>query len=179
MKDTINAEIIEVAQKYLGQQEISGNMGFKDEDFSRKMEAVGHDDGEAWCALFTELVWKEAYQQWDATLFNRLDKLFNDGAVTTFRNFQKTRDFIVSSKPIAGALAVWQKYSNGRAHWTGHIAIVESFNMQQAELNTIDGNTNDKGGREGYIVARIKRDIDFRTKQNGLVLLGFIHPKEI
>ena len=45
-------------------------------------------------------------------------------------------------------------------------------------MTTIDGNTNDKGGREGYIVAPIKRNIDFTIK-NGLVLKGFIHPKEI
>jgi len=179
MKESINAEIIETAKKYLGQEEITGNMGFKEAEFDVKMKAVGHKEKEAWCAYFTELVWKEAFHQWDATLFTRLDKLFSGGAVETFRNFQKTKDFIVTTKPIEGALAVWQKYKDGKASWTGHIAIVESFNIGRKQLNTIDGNTNDKGGREGYIVARISRPLDLTIHQNGLVLLGFIHPKKI
>jgi len=179
MNPTINDEIVELAAKYIGQQEITGNMGFKDEEFNRKMEAVGHNDGEAWCAYFCELVWKEAYQLWDATLFSRLDNLFNGSALTSFRQFQKTNDFIVTTKPTKGSLAVWQKYKDGKAGWSGHIAIVESFNIGRRQLNTIDGNTNDRGGRDGYIVARIGRELDFTIKQNGLVLLGFITPKSI
>ena len=179
MKATINDEVVGVAIKYLGKKEILGNKGFEDEAYQAILEACGWQYLDAWCSFATEGIWKEAYQQWDATLFSRLNKLFNASAVTTFRNFQKTRDFITSTKPVKGALAVWQKYKNGVATWQGHIAIVESFNMQKAELNTIDGNTNDKGGREGYIVARVKREMDFRTKQNGLVLLGFVHPKEV
>jgi hypothetical protein len=43
-------------------------------------------------------------------------------------------------------------------------------------IKTIEGNTNDKGGREGYTVASKNRLIDF-TNDNGLRMLGFIKPK--
>ena len=44
---------------------------------------------------------------------------------------------------------------------------------------TVEGNTNDDGSREGYMVAEKQRKIDFDVKQNGLVLMGFVHPKII
>lgn len=179
MEKTINSEIISTALKYLGEEEILGNLGFKDSEFEVKMKSCGWKEKDAWCAYFAELIWKEAYQHWDATLFTRLDKLFTGSAVNTFKNFQKTKDFIATTKPVVGSLAVWQKYTDGKAHWTGHIGIVESFDIKNRELTTIDGNTNDKGSREGYIVARQLRPLDFTLKQNGLNLLGFIHPKQI
>ena len=178
MKETINQEISQTAIAWIGKEEKKGNMGFKDSEFQRKMSTVGHEHGQAWCAYFVELVWKYAYQHWDATLFTRLDKLFNAGAVKTFRNFQKTKDFADSFNPTVGALIVWQKYQDGVAHWSGHIGIVTRVDRKNGEVITIEGNTNDNGGREGYKVASKVRSIDYSIK-DGLVLLGFIHPKKV
>ena len=73
-------------------------------------------------------------------------------------------------------LLIWQKYKNGVATAYGHAAIVEYWN--ESFVFTVDGNTNDKGGREGYIVADDKkRSRSFTKRKNGLVLKGFIHPK--
>lgn len=179
MKATINEEIVEIARKYVGQEEIPGNLGFKEEEFQIKMTSVGWNKGDAWCSYFAELVWKEAYQQWDATLFQRLNKLFTGSAVTTFRNFQKTKDFVFNVKPKQGALVVWQNYKEGNPHWTGHIGIVEMISGNNSIVHTIEGNTNDDGGREGIEVARKNRPVKYDIKQNGLVLLGFIWPKEV
>ena len=178
MRDTINAEILEVASSYLGQEEILGNRGFKNKEFEKDMKNVGWQVSNAWCSFFVEFVWKKAYQQWDATLFTRLDKLFSGSAVTTLRNFKKTKDFVVSKKPTIGSLVVYQRYKKGKPHWSGHIAVVKSFNIKKGVFTSIDGNTNDKGGREGYIVAEISRKLNFEKKE-GLVLKGFIHPKVI
>ena len=175
---TINEEIVLIANKYIGQEEIRGNKGFKDIEFNRLMDAVGHEKGQAWCAYFAELVWKEAYQNWDATLFSRLDKLFSASAVTTFRNFHKTKDFTTPRKPSPGCLAIWQKYKDGKAHWSGHIGVVDTVN-KNISFTCIEGNTNEDGGREGYMVGKKNRIIDFEEKQNALVLIGFVQPKEI
>ena len=60
---TIGDKIVEIAMNYLGQEEVSGNMGFEDDEFEKKMKAVGWEKGQAWCAYFAELVWKEAYKE--------------------------------------------------------------------------------------------------------------------
>lgn len=177
MKATINDEIVSIAQSYLGQEEIRGNKGFKQEDFELKMKAMGWQMDQAWCAYFAELVWKEAYQQWDATLFSRLDKLFSAGAVATYNNFKKAKDFMCNQVPKPGALVVWQSYVSGAPHWSGHVGIVETASVNKGIFTAIEGNTNDNGEREGFEVARKNRTINFIKKQNGLVLLGFVHPK--
>jgi len=179
METTINQEVLLRAIKEIGQREVPPNLGFEDKEFEERMKAVGFVPGNAWCALFTELIWEEAYQNWDATLFTRLKVLFNASAVTTFRNFQKTKDFIVDKKFEVGCLVAFQTYKEGAAHWTGHIAIGKSYDRKTNKVTTIDGNTNDAGGREGIIVAEKSRTLNFDPIQNGLVCLGFVHLKQV
>ena len=50
-------------------------------------------------------------------------------------------------------MAVW-RLGNG---WQGHIGIV--IDVHQGKFSTIEGNTNDKGGREGYIVTICKQRV--------------------
>jgi len=178
MRDTLNQEIVDTALSYIGQEEIRGNKGFKVSEFQQKLENSGWKYGQAWCSYFAEAVWKEAYQQWDALMFTRLDKLFSASAVQTYKNFYKAKDFVTSRKFVPGCLVVWQMYKDSKPHWTGHIAIGVDHYRKIGKIETIDGNTNNDGGREGYIVASKVRDLTFRTKVNGLVLIGFIHPKE-
>ena len=71
-------------------------------------------------------------------------------------------------------IVIWQTYKKGKAQGTGHAAIV--MEVGEDTIKTIEGNTNDKGGREGYIVASKSRSINF-TNDNGLRMLGFIKPK--
>ncbi len=171
-------EIIkQTAESYIGQEEIRGNVGFKDKEFERKIKVCGFKVGQAWCSYFAELVWRSAYQNYNATIVPKINVLFNSSAVRTFANFKRTNDFLVREIPTVGALVVWQNYKNGEAHWTGHIGIVAKVNKLNNQIITIEGNTNDNGGREGYKVASKVRNIDFSKKDNGLVLLGFVHPK--
>jgi len=171
---TINELILRTAQKYLGQKEIKGNSGFEDPVFWEKMKAVGFQEGEAWCALFAELVWREAYAQYNSELDGRLNALFSKSAVQTYYNF-KNNGWPVGTTPYIGALTVWQMYKDGAKHWSGHIGI-STVEGAHRLVTTIDGNTNSEGGREGIEVAEMSRDFDFSPKQKGLVLLGFIYP---
>lgn len=191
---SINQKIINRAMYYRGQQEIPGNQGFIERDlhekiddktFQEKMELCGWEKGQAWCAYFVELVWKEAYA--GDPLVSLLDILFNAGALATWNNFSKS-EFITDKKPEPGAIAIWQNYryvtipnyhdlKNSRTElrgtWQGHAGIV--IEVIKNEFVTIEGNTNENGSREGIEVARKIRLLSFDIHK-GLVLKGFIHP---
>ena len=175
----INTRIKVVASLYIGQKEIIGNKGFENAVFEDKMESCGWDVGQAWCAYFTELVWKEAYELYKPEVIPVLDKLFSAGAVKTFNNFNKSPKFQTSKNPAVGAVVIWQYYKNGKPHWSGHAGIVsESVVGLGNKFKTIEGNTNSQGGREGIEVAEKTRLLDFSPKTRGLVLKGFIYPQE-
>lgn len=161
-------EIVRIAQKYIGQTEKTGNAGFKDADFERRMKEVGFAPGQSWCSYFCELVWKEAYAGHDIAA--KLDKLFSGSATATFRQFDVDKTFPTGKLAKPGALAVW-RHGTG---WQGHIGIVSSVNNDT--FKSIEGNTNDKGGREGYIVAEKTRKEKEPFKPNGLNLIGFVYP---
>lgn len=170
--EKIEGGVKSYAYEYLGKEEIKGNMGFKDPIFDAKMDSVGFKDGYPWCALFCELVWVEAYKDFCPELLPVLAKEFSAGTIKTFRNFKKLG--WTSEVPEEGDIVIWQSYKNGKGKTTGHAAIVMAVNGRT--ISTIEGNTNDKGGREGYIVAKKTRKINF-TNNNGLRMLGFIKPK--
>ena len=167
--------IAEIALKYVGEQEITGNMGFHDPVFERRMREIGFDDGDAWCCLFAELVWKEYYQD-DPIVFNEIDALFSDSCIATLSNFRQSR-FKVNHTPELGAIMIMQHYNkdgeNYIATWQGHAGIV--VDIQDKEIVTVEGNTNSKGGREGIEVALKTRLLNFNLRP-GLIIKAFIHP---
>lgn len=167
----ISSKIVEIASGYVGQQEISGNKGFKNPAFQKKMQDCGWDVGQSWCAYFSELVWKEAFTK-THPFYNTLDRLFSPSAVSTYSNFKGSTNFQAGNKPRAGALAVW-RLGNG---WQGHIGIVEKI-IDKSLFGTIEGNTNSAGGREGIEVARKTRSLGMPFRPKGLNLIGFIYPE--
>ena len=162
----------EVARKYIGQTEKPQNSGFSDSIFEDRMEQVGFQKGFAWCALFTELVFKEAIPE----RFDELDKLFSASTVLTFRNFRDAA-YMVSQVPRIDHLVIWQTMKEGKAMATGHAGIVSEVTSTW-EFKSIEGNTSDAKSREGYIVAEHSRKV-FASVANGLKILGFIHIPQI
>jgi hypothetical protein len=114
----------------------------------------------------------EAYTEFAPEMLPLLKEEFSAGTVRTFRHFKKL-DW-TSKVPEEGDIVIWQTYRKGKAQSTGHAAIVMEVNSRS--IKTIEGNTNDIGGREGYTVATKNRSINF-TNDNGLRMLGFIKPK--
>lgn len=167
---TINDKIVQVAQSYLFQEEISGNKGFKNPSFQKKMADCGWNLGQSWCAYFCELVWKEAYGKTNP-LYPALDRLFSPSATATFSNFSGNTQFTTGKTPKVGALAVW-RYGNG---WQGHIGIVAEIRNKN-EFRSVEGNTNTDGSREGYGVFNKVRATNLPPKTKGLNLIGFIYP---
>lgn len=168
---TLSEKIKTVASSYVGQQEISGNKGFKNPSFQKKMQDCGWQIGQSWCAYFSELVWKEAFGKSHPS-YSTLDRLFSPSAVSTYSNFKGNVIFKCGNVPKVGALVVWRQ-GNG---WQGHIGIVESV-IDKDTFQTIEGNTNSAGGREGIEVARKTRKLGLPFKSKGLNIIGFVYPE--
>lgn len=173
---SINKEIVDTAYSFLGQEEIRGNLGFKDEQFEELMKAVGWQKSQAWCAYFAELVWRKAYANQNSLIEEKLRKLFSAGAVATFNAFDKSPDFETTKEPVIGSVVIWQNHKNGVAKWSGHAGIVVKV-RSNGIFESIEGNTNDDGSREGYEVALKPRKSNYGGK-NGLIVKGFIVPKQ-
>lgn len=167
----ISKEIVRVAKSYIGKHEKPNNSGFVDADFEKRMKDVGWSSGLAWCAFFTELVWKEAYGQ--GQVFTELSKLFSGSATTTYKNFELSATWKVGQVPVEGAIAIW-RFGSG---WQGHAAVVTSV-ISKTSFETVEGNTNSEGGREGIEVAVKQRLTNKPFTKKGLNLVGFIYPKE-
>lgn len=163
--------IKETALSFVGQEEIRGNLGFKDAKFQQYMETMGWDKGQAWCAYFAELVWKKAYAQVNTAMVEKLDKLFNASAVMTYNLFYNS-EFTTSSTPEVGDVVIWQYFKNGKLHWTGHAGIV--IEVYGNSFKSVEGNSNDDGSREGYKVVIKERSFE----PHGIILKGFIKPIE-
>lgn len=174
MLDKLRVEIVSVAKKYIGQKEISGNLGFNDKLFEDKMKKVGFQKGFAWCSLFAELVYKEAYNTISNSLLGKLEKLFSASVMTTRNNFVSQYGKL-KLEGLPGDLVIWQNIKNPG---TGHIAILSSPATKSLKyFNSIEGNTNGAGSREGDSVLEKQRLYTFEPT-GSLKLLGFISPIE-
>lgn len=162
--------VIETALKYVGQKELPNNVFDSKTDFGKKIHAVGQKDSDPWCALFCEMVFKEAYP----ARFAEFDKLFSASAVQTYKNFtsEKGGGYMINALPKEGNLVIWQKQVEGKPQWQGHAGIVYELKSTW-EFTSIEGNTNESGGREGTSV-QIKERKVIKDVWNGLKVLGFI-----
>ena len=157
------------AKRFVGEEEIRGNLGFKDPEFEKMMKNVGWLRGQAWCMYFAKVIWIDKYKN----LKSEINQLLSGGTVSSFNKVKnsKSKNFAVTSMPRIGDIAVWQKYTSGKATGLGHSGIVTK--VRTSYFETIEGNTDDTASREGYKIAKRKREFDF-NKTSGLRLLGFI-----
>lgn len=164
--------IAEIAKSFIGKQEISGNLGFKDKEFEKKMKDVGFEKGFAWCSLFAELVWTEYYRQPGTPVaMAKIKKLASASALTTWNNFKADGTFIVSQIPKVGAIVIWTLGKGPSGHAGVVVEVVDNINFK-----TVEGNTNAAGGREGIEVALKNRKINQPFLEKGLNIKGFIYP---
>lgn len=164
-------KIIDIAKTYIGQFEVSGNKGFKDPIFQSKMIEDGFTPGDSWCALFQELLFKEAYLEH----YNTFDKLFHKSCTQTLRNF-KAAGYGISMYPRLGSLMIMRKYIDNEAQWQGHAGLVSKV-INEREWLSIEGNTssgakNAEGIREGDSVQE-NHHVEASPK-TGLRVAGFV-----
>jgi hypothetical protein len=174
----LRSSIVCSAKKYVGQKEVSGNKDFVDAHFKRKMIDRGWESGQAWCSYAAEQFWYEGYTKSNYQIASKVADLFSANAVRTYNNLA-ANGFEGSLEPEPGDLAVWQSYWAGKPRkngiwYLGHIGVV--IDVTDNGFTSVEGNSNQSGGREGIEVAKKERTFDFDVKQ-GLRLIGFIKPK--
>jgi len=160
-------KLSEVAKKYLGEKELAGNVFNDSTELGKKLHAAGQKDGDPWCALFVEACLKEC----DPNNFAVYDKLCSASAVQTFKNFAGAK-FKVLLVPEPDSIVIFQQYKDGVAQWQGHAGIVSEVKSSW-EFTSIEGNTSEKGSREGVIVGSVNRKV-LKDVKNGLKVMGFI-----
>lgn len=178
--ETVGGAVLSFAVDAEGQKEIPGNQGFYDKHFeSEMMHLGGFMKGYPWCMCFAKRCYILGYNDFGYhegnPIFHDIKEFMTPSARQTLENFKNAEGWVFSKKPKEGALAIWIHYKNGAPTWQGHAGIVKSWNYKR--VSTVDGNTNDHGGREGYVVAEKNRRMNFYDT-DGLVLQGFIYPKE-
>jgi hypothetical protein len=164
--------VIAAARSIIGKKELSGNAGFQDPGFQKRMAEVGWKKGEAWCAYTGEEIWKEAFRK-DHPLYADIDKLFSASAVTTYENFSKSQKFKTGSEPKRGALVVWRHGSS----WQGHLGVVVEV-MYGNQFKSVEGNSNTGGSREGIEVVEKLRQVGQPHSLKGLNIEGFVYLPE-
>lgn len=172
-------KLSDIAKQYIGKTEKPNNSGFNDAKLEAKMKEVGWATGQAWCAYFAELCvieWATANKRSDIVKVAK--QIFSGSSTATFKNadlYAKANPngvVKISKTPLANSVAIY-RYGNG---WQGHTAICTGADVTKDgfPVVNIEGNTNDQGGREGYIVARKIRKHKAPYSAKGLNIIGYI-----
>ncbi|QLC65763.1 CHAP domain-containing protein [Flavobacterium sp. LPB0248] len=140
---TLAQKTLEIAIAQVGVEEMprNSNAGPEVEIYLR---SVGLAKGYPWCMAFVYWCTQKAALQLGVK--NPLKKT---GGVLDQYNSSKS---LIKKEPQPGDVFILD-FKNG----TGHAGIVDK--VAGTLIYTIEGNTNDMGGREGYKVARRKREI--------------------
>ena len=140
---TLAQKTLEIATAQIGVEEMprNSNAGPEVEIY---LKSVGLGKGYAWCMAFIYWCTHRA-----SLHLNEKNPLKKTGGVLDQFN---SRPLLVKKAPQPGDVFIMD-FNNG----TGHAGFVEK--IAGSTVYTIEGNTNDSGGREGYKVARRKRDI--------------------
>jgi hypothetical protein len=165
--------IVRFAEKFVGEQEVAGNMGFYDKEFQDMISKYGNfNPGQQWCMSFAKMVW---LQKFGTKYREQLDQLMTPSTQQTWDNFENdgSGKFKTSDKPSKGAIVIWQQFVNGSPEFKGHAGIVQNYN--DTSFDTVEGNTNsnpDGSFNEG-IVSEKTHTYNWDVN-NGLRLKGFI-----
>lgn len=151
-------QLVATATTQLGVKETKGNRGPKIKEY---LNIVGLGEGYAWCAGF--VCWCVAKTAQAANVVVKLQ--FSAGVLAMWNKNKELR----VADPLPGDIFI-MKFSNGLGH-TGIVTGVTS-----TEINTIEGNTNDGGSREGdgvYKRKRLRKTIHGYLRPFLLLLLPF------
>lgn len=141
----LSKKAIEIAITQIGEEEKprGSNWGHPVSDY---LTIVGINFPASWCMAFVQWCLYEAAKD----LGLKVIPIFKSGGVLNVYNH--TDKFLISQIPEAGNIFI-----QDHGHGLGHTGFVESVDGEF--INTIEGNTNDSGSREGYEVCRRKRKI--------------------
>lgn len=174
MATILEQKIVETAKKYLHIREYGGNnKGFNDVTFQNDIKEVGWRPTYAWCSLFTKLIWKEVFSVYCPNLIPAILKYIQAGCMNSWRAFKSSKEFRTGNIPRPGAIGIFQSTKDKAL---GHAVICTSNLLPGNKFNTIEGNTNMSGSREGDRVAIKTRKVGLNGSLN---FIGFVYPDSI
>ncbi len=159
---------ISFAKRLIGNEETSGNQGFKNPTFENMMRSVGWIPGHEWCAYTMKLVFTNSLSPKHRELAK---KLMNGSTQLTLANFENDDSglFGLSDYPKKGAQVIWRSKKDPSRGHTGLVTKVYS----DGGFETIEGNSN-KDGSPGKVTT-------LKYGPGGapasLKLMKFIYPK--
>ncbi|PQJ09563.1 CHAP domain-containing protein [Flavipsychrobacter stenotrophus] len=150
--------VLELARKEIGVQEVpkNSNKGPRVEEYLR---SVGLGGGYAWCAALVYWLYLQAAKQLGVS-----SPVVKTGGVLVCYNKTNPLQIVTVAQAIAQPelLVPGMQFIMRFANGTGHTGLIEAVAITKAGimLKTIEGNTNDDGSREGYMVARRNRMVN-------------------
>lgn len=163
-------KIIVSAKSYLGQEEIQPNLGFKDSILDSKMRKQGFYRGASWCGFFIKVVMNDVYEYTE--YWKQLSHLLSASTHEMWINFTNSKYIFFTSKiPKIGSIVIWQEGDGTN----GHTGIVTSVSDDGNHFTSIEGNSNNDGSINGYMVAENKHTLGLPHNIHGLNILGFIY----
>jgi hypothetical protein len=164
--------LVNFANKWENVAEYGYNASFSNEVFQKMLEKVGWRSGESWCMYFAKAVHVETFPK-DVDKINKVLNGLTQGSFNNAKNDKSgTYKVITSGEPQKGDIAIWVHLDDASK---GHAAIVTSLNSNNT-FNTIEGNTNQAGSREGDKVLKKVRALTYGKPMpnSTLALRGFI-----
>lgn len=141
---TLQQKALEIAITQIGEEEKprGSNWG---EPVKTYLASVGITFPASWCMSFVYWCFKEAAKE-----LGIITPLLKTGGV--LNAWQKAPAAVKVTDPQPGDIFI-----QDHGHGLGHTGIVEKVN-NDGTVDTIEGNTNDTGSREGYEVCRRTRN---------------------
>jgi hypothetical protein len=138
----VSAAALRVAITQLGEEEKprGSNWGHPVQDY---LNSVDIHFPASWCMAF--VYW--CFQQTGIA-----SAIFKTGGV--LMQLGKSLKYVIHDKPQPGDVFIIDF-----GHGLGHTGFVESVSGDGTMINTVEGNTNDTGSREGYEVCRRQRQV--------------------
>jgi hypothetical protein len=144
-------DVIEIARAEIGVQEVplNSNRGPRVEEFQR---TVGCGPGDAWCACF--VYW--CFDQATKNMGKKNPLVKTGGALASYNLSTGKKIPAVEAKNNPAIIKPGQIFILDFGGGKGHTGIITSVNG--GFIDTIEGNTNDQGGREGSgVFGRVRK----------------------
>lgn len=151
--EIIRAAILEVAGKELGQRESSANWSPRIKQY---LAAAKVKTPAPWCAAYVNWVLQELFGA-----ESLLEQVPLQAYVQSYYDFAKKNDLLVKAVDVkpGDLFLLWFPSLNRY----GHIGIVKEMNFKKGRYQTLEGNSNDEGSREGYEVCSNSRIVGSRV----------------
>lgn len=155
---TLTQQIVVEARKYLGVREVGHNSGPQIDVW---LARVRRRPGDAWCVAFAWCMLDDACKA--LGIVDRLPPVA--GGYLLMRMAKELRAW--TNQPRPGLLFGIDHGRNATGNHLSHVGIVTD--VRGGVLQTIEGNTNEEGSREGNCVAA-------RARSSEIITLGYLDP---